>query len=51
MNAPTFHDRGAALAVALAATLALGGCALKAPPGAEELRAQALPNLRAPPVW
>jgi NodT family efflux transporter outer membrane factor (OMF) lipoprotein len=51
MNAPTFHDRGAALAVALAATLVLGGCALKAPPGTEELRAQALPNLRAPPVW
>ena len=49
MQAPTLHKRGAALALAVA--LALGGCALKTPPDAAELRSTALPNLQPPPAW
>ncbi|MBS1138448.1 MAG: hypothetical protein H6R11_2402 [Proteobacteria bacterium] len=49
MKAPTLHKRGAALALAVA--LALGGCALKTPPDAAELRSAALPNLQPPPAW
>jgi len=36
---------------ALAATMLLGGCALKAPPTREELAAAAAPNLKLPPQW
>jgi len=38
-------------AAALAAPLALGACALKAPPGREELVRQALPNAAVPASW
>jgi NodT family efflux transporter outer membrane factor (OMF) lipoprotein len=37
--------------LALAATAALAGCALKTPPDPAELRRQALPNLQVPETW
>lgn len=37
--------------LALAAALALAGCALKAPPDPVELREQSLPNLLVPETW
>ena len=42
--------RRTAFAAALAAAL-MGGCALLAPPKKEEVRAQALPNLKLPAGW
>jgi NodT family efflux transporter outer membrane factor (OMF) lipoprotein len=41
---------GRALIVLIAASLA-AGCALKEPPGHEDLQGQALPNLKAPSAW
>ena len=38
-------------ATAVGSCLALAACALKAPPGKDEIRAQALPNLNAPAAW
>jgi len=40
-----------ACAAAVAVALSLGGCALKPPPKGDEIRAQALPNLKAPAAW
>jgi NodT family efflux transporter outer membrane factor (OMF) lipoprotein len=48
MGARSFHHRAA---LGLAAALALGGCALKAPPTAADLKSEGLPNLGLPPAW
>ncbi len=40
-----------ACAAAIAVTFAFGGCALQRPPNGDEIRAQALPNVKAPAAW